>query len=102
MNHTHRPRELEGDQNLASFVEFIGVILKAFKRNHISTENLGRSSSKPAGAVGVDLHLVLLQTHFEVSVALVSGAALVLGALGSVATLPYRQLAVYILHGDQL
>lgn len=102
MNHTHRPRKLEWDQNLASLVEFIGVVLCAFKRNHISTENLCRSSSKPAGAGGGDLHLVLLQAHFKVSVALVSGAAQVLGAPGSVAALPYRQLAVYILHRDQL
>lgn len=97
-----RPRKLEGDQNLASIVDLIRVILGALKRKHISTENLRRSSSERAGAAGGDLHLVLLQAHFEVSVALVSSAAQVLGAPRAVAALPVRQLAVYILHGDQL
>lgn len=100
-NQTHRPGELEGDQNLASLVDFIRVT-RAPKRKHISTENLRRSSSERAGAGGGDLHLVLLQADLEVSVALVSSAAQVLGAPGAVAALPVRQLAVYILHGDQL
>lgn len=101
-NHTHRPGELKGDQYLASVVDFVRVILGALKRKHISTENLRRSSSERAGAAGGDLHLVLLQADFEVGVALVAGAAQVLGAPGAVAALPVRQLAVYILHGDQL
>ena len=101
-HHTHRPRELEGDQDLAGVVDFVRVILRALERKHISTENSRRSSSKRAGAGGGDLHLVLLQADFEVRVALVSGAAQVLGAPGAVAALPVRQLAVHVLHGDQL
>lgn len=50
----------------------------------------------------VDLYLVLLQADFKVSVALVAGAAQVLGVPGAVAALPVRQLTVYILHGHQL
>lgn len=99
---THRPGELEGDQDLASFVDFVRVVLRALKRKHISTENLRRSTSERAGAGGGDLHLVLLQAHFEVSVALVPSAAQVLGVPGAVAALAVRQLAVYILHRDQL
>lgn len=99
---THRPRELEGDQYLAGLVDFVRVILGALKRKHISTENLRRSSPERAGAGGDHLHLVLLQADLEVSVALVSGAAQVRGAPGAVAALPVRQLAVHILHGDQL
>lgn len=101
-DHTHRPGELERDQYLARFVDFIRVVLRALKRKHISTENLCRSFSERAGAGGDDLHLVLLQADFEVSVALVSRAAQVLGVPGAVAALSVRQLAVYILHGDQL
>lgn len=100
--HTHRPRELERDQNPAGIVDFIRAVLRTLKIKGISTENLRRSSSKGAGAGGGDLHLVLLQAHRKVSVALVSGAAPVRGAPGAVAALPVRQLAVYILHGDQL
>ncbi len=97
-NRTHRPGELEGDQYLASIVDFIRVILCAPERKHISTENLRRSRSERACAGGGDLHLVLLQADLEVSVALVSSAAQVLGAPGAIAALPVRQLTVYILH----
>ena len=99
---THRPRELEGDQNPAGLVASIRVALPALKRKHISTENLRRSRSEGAGAAGGDLRLVLLQAHSEVRVALVAGAAQVLGAPGAVAALPVRQLPVHVLHGDQL
>lgn len=101
-NRTHRPRKLEADHNLATIVDFILVVLCAPKMKHISTENLRRSSSVRALAAGGDIRLVLLQAHFEVRVALVSCAAQVLGAPGAVAALAVRQLAVYILHGDQL
>lgn len=101
-NDTHRPRELKRDPDPAGLVDFIGVVLDALKRKHISTENLRWSGSKRAGAAGGDLHLVLFQAHFEVGVALVSSAAQVLGAPGAVAALPVRQLAVYIFHRDQL
>lgn len=99
---THRPSKLEGDHNPASIVDFIRVIVGALKRKRISTDNLRRFSSERAGASGGHLHLIFLQAHFEVSVALVLSAAQVLGAPGTVAALPVRQLAVYILHGDQL
>ena len=61
-----------------------------------------RSSSECAGAAGGDLHLVLLQADFEVSVALVSSAGQVLGAPGAVAALPVRKFTIQILHGDHL
>lgn len=99
---THRPRELERDQDLAGFVDFIRVLLCALKREDISTENLCRSRSERAAAGAADLHLVLLQAQFEVGVALVPRAAQVLGIPGAVAALPVRQLAVHILRGDQL
>lgn len=97
-----RPSKLEGDHNPASIVDFIRVIVGALKRKRISTDNLRRFSSERAGASGGHLHLIFLQAHFEVSVALVLSAAQVLGAPGTVAALPVRQFAVYILHGDQL
>lgn len=96
-----RPRELERDQDLPPIVDLVGVVLGAPERKRISTENLRRSSSEGALSGGGD-RLVLLQAHSQVSVALVSSAAAVRGAPGAVAALPVRQLAVYILHGDQL
>jgi len=99
---THRPCKLERDHNLASIVDFIGVVLCAPNRKRISTENLRRSRSERAGAAGVDHHLELFQADLEVSVALVSSAAQARGAPGAVAALPVRQLAVYIRHADQL
>lgn len=99
---THRPRELKGDQYLASLVDFIRIVLGALQRKGIPTENLRRSRAVDAGAGVDDLRLVLLQADLKVSVALVAGAAQVLGVPGAVAALPVRQLAVYIFHGDQL
>lgn len=99
---THRPREPKGDRYLAGLVDFIRIVLGALQRKGIPTENLRRSLSKGAGAFVVDLYLVLLQADFQVSVALVAGAAQVLGVPGAVAALPVRQLAVHILHGHQL
>lgn len=99
---THRPGELEGDQYLASLVDFIRIVLGALQRKGIPTENLGRSRAEDAGAGVGDLHLVLLQADLKVSVALVAGAAQVLGVPGAVAALPVRQLAVYIFHRDHL
>lgn len=99
---THRPGELEGDHYLARLVRSAGAALGAVKRKRISTENLRRSTAERAGAGGDHLRLVLLEAHFEVSVALVSSAAQILGVPGAVAALPVRQLAVLVLHGDQL
>lgn len=95
---THRPGELEGDHDLARLVRSAGAV----QRKRISTENLRRSTAERAGAGGGHLRLVLLEAHFEVSVALLTSAAQVLGVPGAVAALAVRQLAVLVLHGDQL
>lgn len=99
---THRPRELKGDRYLSGLVDFIWIVLGALQRKGIPTENSRRSRAVDAVAGVGDLHLVLLQAHVEVSVALVAGAAQVLGVPGAVAALPVRQLAVDIFHGDHL
>lgn len=99
---TYQPGKLEGDHNLAGLIDLIGVILGGLQRKHISTKNLRRSGSKRAGPGGGDLLLVLLQAHSQVSIALVQAAAQVLGTPGAIAALPVRQLAVHILHRDQL
>lgn len=99
---THRPRELEGDRYLSGLVDFIWIVLGALQRKGIPTENSRRSRAVDAVAGVGDLHLVLLQAHVEVSVALVAGAAQVFGVPGAVAALPVRQLAVDIFHGDHL
>lgn len=97
---THRPGELEGNQDLARLVA--SRTPGAPKRKDISTEHWGRSGPEGAGPAGGRLHLVLLQAHSEVGVALVARAAQVLGAPGPVAALPVRQLAVDVLHGLEL
>lgn len=95
---THRPGELEGDHDLASFIKLIARL----KRKHISTENFRRSRPEDAGSSGGHLHLVLLQAHFEVSVALASAAAMVPRAPGAAAAFPVCPLPVRVLQGHQL
>lgn len=55
-----RPCVLKRDENLASIVDFVLVILRILKRKNISTKNVCRSNSVGARASGCDLGLVLL------------------------------------------
>lgn len=69
---------------------------------NISTENGGRSESVAAGSDRSDLGLIFLEADFHVSVALVPGTVLVLGAFHAIAAFPIEQLAVYIPHRVKL
>lgn len=97
-----RPGEVKGNDDLSHIARFAGVLLCRLKRKYISTENVSRSRAKCARASGGDFRLVLLQTHFKVSIALVPNAALVLRVPRAVATFPVQQLTVYIFDSNQL
>lgn len=60
------------------------------------------SRCERTGPSGGDCSLILLQTDFEIGVALIPCAPQVLGVLGAVTALPVRQLTIYILHRDEL
>lgn len=96
-----RPGELKGDGDLSRIAYSVGV-LGISKREYISTENVSRSRTKGALAGCGDFGLVLLQTHFKVSITFVPHAALVLRVPCAVATFPVPQLAVYIFYSNQL
>lgn len=85
--HTHRPSELEWDKDSASIVDSIRIVFGASKGDNIPTENVSRSMSVGALAIGRDFGLVLLQADFEVSVALVPAADAILRVPAAVAAL---------------
>lgn len=97
-----RPGEVKRDDDLSHVARFAGVVFCGLKRKYISTKNVSRSRAEGALPSGGDFRLVLLQTHFKVSIALVPHAALVLRVPRAVATFPVPQLTVYIFYSNQL